>query len=103
MIKYNRTQWRLIFKYWLRLVNSENKLLAAAHNSNIDNNKKGKQSWMKIIEHLMKVTNMVEITPPNDIKEKNKIIKTFTKRTLALFEDWWNTQKNTVMPSPILI
>ena len=85
-----------IFKYWLRLVSCENKLLAAAHNTNIENNKKGKQSWIRIIEYLMKATGMVEITAPNDQKENKEITQNFYKKIIALFEDQWQKQTTSI-------
>ena len=40
----------------------------------------------------MKATGIVEITPPTNLKENNKIIQKFNKQLIILFEDWWKKQ-----------
>ena len=44
--------YTLIYKYWLRINNTENKLLKEALKINIDDYKKGKNTWFRIIAYL---------------------------------------------------
>ena len=49
--------YTLIYKYWLRVSNTENILLKEALRINIEDHEKGKTSWCKIIEYLRKLTS----------------------------------------------
>ena len=41
-----------IIKYWLRLHTTDNKLLLAAKKSNLEQDKKNKQSWTRIVAYF---------------------------------------------------
>ena len=82
------TVYTYIFKYWLQLEKSENKLLKEAHKINIENHQNGKTSWIKIIDFLLKFT---DTNVPQDKTEK-VITLNFRKRMKTLFEKWWEAQ-----------
>ncbi len=75
-----------IFKYWLRLKNTENKLLKEALKINIEDHTKGKKSWLKIIEFLKKVTG-ADYTG-NILKDTQN----FKLRIKAFFDVSWEAE-----------
>ena len=78
-----------IFKYWIRLTTSTNRLLKGALTLNIENNRIGKQSWMRIVEFLLQAVNM-QNTNPHENTTKN--IKTFCQNLKQDFDRWWKSQ-----------
>ena len=58
----------------------------------INNNQKNTQSWIKIVEHLLEITEMTGTIPSNDVTENNKIIKKFKNNQTTVFNKWWNRQ-----------
>ena len=81
-----------IIKYWLRLFTCENKLLIEARKVNMEQYQNGQQSWMRIVQYLLQVTNMQEINPSENIKENNKISTNFQQKINSVFKEWWETQ-----------
>ena len=75
--------YTLIYKYWLRINNTENKLLKEALKINIDDYKKGKNTWFRIIAYLQQLTDQkgTEFT-------KN-CIDTFKLSMKILFDVGW--------------
>ena len=75
-----------IFKYWLRLNNTDNKFLREALQINIEDHQKGKNSWCKTIEYLKKYTG---ITSTEDTP---KTIKDFKLALKLIFDVWWECE-----------
>ena len=82
--------YTLIFKYWMRLEKTENKLLLAAHSVNKFNNRG--TSWIKIVEYLLEITEMTGTIRSNDTTENNRIIKKFKNNLTTQFNNWWGRQ-----------
>jgi hypothetical protein len=72
-----------IYKYWLRLKNTENILLKEALKLNIEDHMRGKTSWFKLIDYLRKLTNQV------DTNNTQNVIENFKKAIKVVFEITW--------------
>ena len=78
-----------IVKYWIRLCTCKNRLLIAARQSNLTENIKGKQNWLKIVEYLLKLTNINQ-QPTQNITSNNKLVNTFKLNIKQHYERWWH-------------
>ena len=80
-----------IVKYWIRLETTDNVLLKATKLSVIDQNRKGNQNWMKIIQYLLKFTKIDQ--QPSVVASKNhNLINTFKKNIKQLYVEWWRSK-----------
>ena len=76
-----------IIKYWIRVNNSENRLLSGAVNANRELLKKNKQNWERIIIFLLKSIDV------NINKTTEKIeVPNLKQKLQNLFKNWWNSQ-----------
>ena len=76
-----------IYKYWDRLKTIENELLKETLNVNTSNHLKGKNTWYKIVDYLLRITS---IDPKNDNQKRPKDI--FKKSMNILFQMWWTSE-----------
>ena len=77
-----------IVKYWVRLCTCENDLLSAARQSITDENVKDNQNWLKIVNYLLKITN-IEQQPTQNTLSNKKLINTFKQHIKVTYEKWW--------------
>ena len=68
-----------IFKYWSRLSTSENELLKASMEANMVLDQQGHQNWLKVIQNLLKVTNITWSPSKNEI-ENRRAVKSFEQK-----------------------
>jgi hypothetical protein len=68
-----------IYKYWIRSYTCDSELVKEAMNCNMSNHQRGVQSWIKIVQFILRLTNMQNHCPTNDLKLNNKLITTFQK------------------------
>ena len=84
-----------LMKYYLRLVNSNNVLLQEALETNKRLFQRKKDSWMKIIHFLLKVTDLYGAKLPTSNQEQDCFIKMFKEKLNFCFETWWKNEINT--------
>ncbi len=79
-----------IMKYWMRISISKNSLLRQSYLVNCSNHEKGKRSWVKLVQFLLKYTN----TNPHlsSMKDIDSGIKTFKIKLQQEFHKWWKSQ-----------
>ena len=83
----------LIIKYWVRLNTCENRLLTEALKINLELHQNGKQSWIKMVEYLLQITNMQDWKASNNnFKENDTLVQVFKKNIKDIFEIWWKKQ-----------
>ena len=75
-----------IYKYWLRIKDSENLLLKEAVTTNMINHENGKLTWYKIVDYLLKLTNV-------DTQNHSKTINEFKESMKILFNLWWEDER----------
>ena len=75
-----------IFKYWLRIKDSENELLKEAVKTNLKNHNEGKMTWYKIIDYFIMLTNI-------DTQNTSSATIRFKESTKILFNLWWEAEK----------
>ena len=68
-----------IFKYWIRAFTCNSNLVREAIICN-KNHPKGGQSWTKIVNFLLQITDMEDIIPTDNLKDNEKILKVFKNR-----------------------
>ena len=81
-----------LMKYYLRLVNSNNVLLKEALESNKGLFQRKKDSWMKIIHFLLKVTDLYGAKLPTSNQEQDCFIKMLKEKLNVCFETWWKNE-----------
>ena len=54
---------------------------------------KNQNSWLKLIDFLLEITNMKGIRPNLEAKDIEKLKKIFTDRLKFLFTQWWMGQR----------
>ena len=74
-----------LYRYWIRISNSENELLRESLKMNIENHNKGKSTWYKIIDYLLRLVNF-------DNQKSDNTINTFKRHLEILFELWWKNE-----------
>ena len=82
-----------IFKYWSRLSTSKNELLKASMEANMMLDQQGHQNWLKVIQYLLKVTNITWCPNENEV-ESRKAVKSFEQNLKKTYHSWW-TEKMT--------
>ena len=80
-----------IFKYWIRVSTSSNVLLSESYQTNSLYNRKGKQSWTKIVDFLRETIKITKC-PNVDKTKNNDLIKTFKVGLRKHFDTWWTKQ-----------
>ena len=84
-----------IVKYWVRISSSENRLLAAAKQSILTQNMKGKQNWLKMVEYLFNITNITQ-HPTLNKSSNDRLIITFKRNIKTEYERWWRLQMQSI-------
>ena len=89
-----------IMKYWIRLLNIESKYMQESHISCLELWNEGKNSWCKIIEFLIKYTNMdqnfkLEYIISNPNKFLNEFEYKLTQKILSFWKIEVNSKRNT--------
>ena len=74
-----------IYKYWIRINDTEKELLKEALKINISDYNKGKNTWYKIVDYLRRLTLI-------DSDEPNTAINMFKKSMKILFQMWWTSE-----------
>ena len=82
-----------IFKYWLRLIQRKKELVYEAYEVNCLARAKNQNSWLKLVDFLLEITNMKGIRPNLEAKDIEKLKKIFTDRLKFLFTQWWMGQR----------
>ena len=75
-----------IFKYWLRIKDSDNVLLKEAVKTNMTNHNENKMTWYKIIDYFLRLTNI-------DTQNISTATSRFKESTKILFNIWWENEK----------
>ena len=84
-----------IMKYWIRLLNIESKYMQESHISCLELWKVNKNSWCKIIEYLIKYTNMEQNFKLENILSNPKIfLEEFKYKLTQKFLNFWKTEIN---------
>ena len=75
----------LIYKYWIRIRDSENPLLKEALATNLYDHNQGRNTWYRIITYLQKITEA-------NIGDPKEEISRFRDRIKFLFQLWWEKE-----------
>ena len=83
--------YKAILKYWIRLHDTDNKLLKAAHKVNCQQNDAKKQNWLRMARYLNEVTES-NVIPGDNPKQNNRILINMLQNLNNLFQKWWLDQ-----------
>ena len=91
-----------IMKYWIRLICIESKYMQESHISCLELWKSNKNSWCKIIEYLLKYTNLEQnFELKNVIANPRIFLEKFKNKITQKFLVFWKKEQNSTSDSKL--
>ena len=86
-----------IMKYWIRLLNIESKYMQESQIIHAKLWKSNKSSWCKIIEYLLKYTNLEKGFNIKDVIERpNSFLDKFRRNIFKNYLDYWKKEQSSI-------